>query len=71
MSFWVFGGERHSFFGGLTGREKVDLGSLLSRSGMKRPVCLKVFFESVGDETPGGLVSQSNTPQQLSFELGV
>ena len=27
--------EHHSFWGGLTGREKVDLGSLLSRSGVK------------------------------------
>ena len=33
MSFWVLGCEHHSFWGRLTGREKVDLGSLLSRSG--------------------------------------
>ena len=33
MSFWVFGCEHHSFWGGLTGREKVDLGSLLRWSG--------------------------------------
>ncbi len=33
----------HSFWGRLIGREKVDLGSLLSLSGMKLPVCLKVI----------------------------
>ena len=31
-------------WGMLTGREKVNLGSLLSLSGMKRPVRLKVVF---------------------------
>ena len=36
--------EHRSFWGGLTGQEKVDWGSLLSRLGMKRPVCLKVVF---------------------------
>ena len=53
MPFGVFGCEHHSIWGGLTGREMGDLGSLLSLMGMKRPVCLKVTFESVGDETPG------------------
>ena len=33
MSFWVLGCEHHSFWGRLTGREKVDLGSLLRWSG--------------------------------------
>ena len=33
MSFWAFGCEHHSFCGRLTGREKVDLGSLLRLSG--------------------------------------
>ena len=51
MAFWsknvilgFFGCGRHSFWGGLTARDKGDLGPLLSRSGMKRPVFLKVVF---------------------------
>ena len=63
-SIWVFFGcEHHSFWGRLAEREKVDLGSLLSRAGIKRSVCLKVIvtgklfsswsFESFGDETSG------------------
>ena len=38
-----FGALGLNILGRLTGREKVDLWSLLSRSGMKRPVCLKVI----------------------------
>ena len=58
MSFWVLGYGLYSFGGGLTGGDEVDLGSLFSRAGMKRPVCLKVIFM-------GNLVSNWSFKSQI------
>ena len=62
MSFRVLGCEHHSFWGRLTGREKVDLGSLLSRPGIKLPVCLKVIVT-------GKLVSSWSTSNPDFFRV--
>ena len=69
MSFWDCGCEHHSFYGRLSFQEKVDLGSFLSRTGMKRLVCLSEIWENFDLARPAGRRCNARTTLSLSTQV--